>query len=160
MNSNHFILSFIIKSNQLDSKDIKIRLKNPLKQLFWLRGPGAVFIWPIMEIDFIVFSDRREWDLPAAFYLIKNIDPSQSYRWSKVSANVVFYCMCDFQSRLPKNVHFSNIKIYLLHFWAIILKLSGYVLGMKITDIWWSKFWFRPLNWNYGFLKFSGPKKS
>ena len=36
-----------------------------------LRGPGGVFIWPIMEIDFIVFSDRGEWDLPAAFYLIK-----------------------------------------------------------------------------------------
>ena len=25
-----------------------------------LRGPGGVFIWPIMEIDFILFSDRGE----------------------------------------------------------------------------------------------------
>ena len=26
----------------------------------WLRGPGGVPIWPIMEIDFMVVSDRVE----------------------------------------------------------------------------------------------------
>ena len=45
----------------------------------------GVYIWPIIEIGLIVFSEKGEWDLSAAFYLIKNIDPSQSNRWSKVS---------------------------------------------------------------------------
>ena len=45
-------------------------------------------IWPIMEIDFMVFSERGEWDLPAAFDLMKNIDPSWSYFKLKVSAHV------------------------------------------------------------------------
>ena len=43
---------------------------------------------PIKEIDFMVFYKRRERDLSVAFYLIKNIDLSQGYRWSKVSACV------------------------------------------------------------------------
>ena len=25
-----------------------------------LRGPGEVYIWPILEIDFMVFSERGE----------------------------------------------------------------------------------------------------
>ena len=35
-----------------------------------LKGPG-VFIWQIRGIDFILFSNRGQWDLLAAFYLIK-----------------------------------------------------------------------------------------
>ena len=35
-----------------------------------LMGPG-VYLWPIMEIDFIVFSERGEWHLSAALYLLK-----------------------------------------------------------------------------------------
>ena len=73
-----------------------------------------------MKIDFMVFSERgKKLGLPAAFYLIKNIDLSQSYRWSKVSACVYFYCTHDF-----------NMK-----FAAIILKLSGYFLGIRIKKM-------------------------
>ena len=50
------------------------------------------------EINFMVFSQRRGLDLPAAFYLIKKIDRRQSYLWSKGSACVYFYCMRDFQT--------------------------------------------------------------
>ena len=46
-------------------------------------------MWWIMEISFMpVFSDRRQRDLSAAFYLVKNIDRSQSYRGYKVGADV------------------------------------------------------------------------
>ena len=36
-----------------------------------IKGAGGVSIWTIMEIGFIVFFERGEWDLPTAFYLIK-----------------------------------------------------------------------------------------
>jgi len=32
-----------------------------------------------MEIDFMMFSERGEEDLPGAFYSIKNIDRGQNY---------------------------------------------------------------------------------
>jgi hypothetical protein len=40
----------------------------------------------IIKIVFMMFSERVEWEVLAAFYLIKNIDSSQSYGWLKVSA--------------------------------------------------------------------------
>ena len=36
-----------------------------------IHGSRGVPIWPIMEIDFMVLSERGEWYLPAAFYLMK-----------------------------------------------------------------------------------------
>ena len=54
-----------------------------------LKGAGGgVLICPIMKMGFIVIFERGEWDLPTAFYLIRNINPTQSYRRSKVSAYV------------------------------------------------------------------------
>ena len=54
-------------------------------------------------------SVREKWGLADASYLIKkNIDPSQSYRWSKFGAHVQFYCMRDFQSWFPENDNFSR----------------------------------------------------
>ena len=41
----------------------------------WLRVKG-VLIWPIMEINFMAFSERRERYLPAAYYVTKKY-------WSK-----------------------------------------------------------------------------
>ena len=41
-----------------------------------------------LEIGFMVFFERGECDLPTAFTSSKNIDPSQSYCRSKVSAYV------------------------------------------------------------------------
>ena len=42
-----------------------------LPQFSHIKGAGGVSICPIMEMGFIVFFERGEWDLPTAFYRIK-----------------------------------------------------------------------------------------
>ena len=64
-----------------------------------LKGQGGVPGCWIMKIAFMMFIEREEWDLPNAFDPSKNIDPSQSYGWLKVSAYVnsiaraIFICV-------------------------------------------------------------------
>ena len=98
-----------------------------------IKGARRVQIWLIMEIDFTVFSERREWYLRAAFYL---------FTWkililAKVIASWRSAPMCNsivraiFRRNFPQMTLFQTSKsIFSYNFWAIISKLSGYVLGM------------------------------
>ena len=125
-------------------------LKKVEYRSWWLRGPG-VYIWPITEIDFIVFSVRGEWDQSAAIYLIRKLILARDIAgWrSALMCNPIAWAI--FNHNYPKMTIFQTSKaIFSYIFWATIQKLSGYVL----------KFWFRPLNRNYEFLKFSSPKQS
>ena len=49
-------------------------------------GRGSSYFFP--EIDFLIVSDRGDQYLSDTFGPIKNIVPSRSYCWSKVSAYV------------------------------------------------------------------------
>ena len=49
--------------------------------------------------------------LPAVYYLIENLDPNQSHRWSKVSDHVYFSCTCHLQLGYPKVTIFIS-KIF------------------------------------------------
>ena len=47
------------------------------------------FLWPVKEIDFIYCFLIEESEIyQLLFTSSKNIDPSQSYRWSNISAYV------------------------------------------------------------------------
>ena len=70
-----------------------------------IKGTG-VFIKIFFESDF----DRGECQLSDFFSNCKNIIPSQSYCWSKVS--VQLHCMHDFQTRLLK-MTFNIINLLL-----------------------------------------------
>ena len=80
--NNYFILYLrTVRDNSLKSRladNRRIIWAGSTDMIFLilsLRGRG-VYMCPIMEIDFIVFSQRGEWDLLSAFYLIEKY-------WSK-----------------------------------------------------------------------------
>ena len=96
----------------------------------YLGGRGVLDIWSTIKIGFMVFLKEGSEIYQLLFTSWKNFDSSRSYHWSKVSAYVWFYFTRDFHSRSSQKLIFQTSKsISSYSFWAIILKLSGYVLG-------------------------------
>ena len=126
---------------------------------FHSRGPG-VPIWPITKIDFMVFSERGELDLPAVLPHQKILIVAKVIA-SQRSAPVYFYCTHDFQARFASNNHFWNSKIYLL-----LRLFSNHPQTFRICSRHknkendWTQFCFGPLNSSYWIFRFLGPKKS
>ena len=96
------------------------------------RGPEGVLIWLIMEIDFMVFFWKRGMISTSCFLPHENI-----LILAKVIASWRSAHMCNsivraiFRRDFPQMKLFQTSKsIFSYNFWAIISKLSGYVLGM------------------------------
>ena len=121
-------------------------------------GAGGVLIWLIMETGFMMFSEREEWYLPAASYLMKKywLKPKLSQVEGRRLCVILLYVR--FSDAISHFSHFSNFKIDLL-----LQFLRNHPQTFRIcfrhvneeNDP--TEFWFRPINRNYGILKILDP---
>ena len=112
----------------------------------------GVYIWQIMGIHFMVFFERRS-EIYLLLFTSSKILILDKVIIGQRSAIMCNSITCAIFNRITRKWPFSVFKLYrLLHFLSNHPETSGCSIH-NTEDIFWSKFWFRPLNRNHDFLK-------